>query len=181
MRSGAGCTCERGVCGLCACSCLVWWQHNELACLCRHHPPHSHTPTHLPTRTHTGTLTLTHTDCEYTCPLPSLPRPPERPPRHPDHALPLPATAAAIPRHSVTTSSAVPSQLQALAREVLTLHGPEAVAAGKAPCSTLQRVLSGGEALTTTMAQDITAAMPQCKLFNTYGPTETTVGECVID
>jgi non-ribosomal peptide synthetase component F len=64
---------------------------------------------------------------------------------------------------------------------VLTLHGPEAAAAGKAPCSTLKRVLSGGEALTTTMAQDITEAMPQCKLFNTYGPTETTVGECVID
>jgi non-ribosomal peptide synthetase component F len=80
-------------------------------------------------------------------------------------------------RHSVTTSSAVPSQLQALAREVLSLHGAEAAAAGRAPCSSLKRVLSGGEALTATMAQEISAAMPRCKLFNTYGPTETTVGE----
>lgn len=78
----------------------------------------------------------------------------------------------------MTTSSAVPSQLQALAREVLALHGPETAAAGRAPCSSLKRVLSGGEALTTTMAQDISAAMPRCKLYNTYGPTETTVGEC---
>jgi len=77
----------------------------------------------------------------------------------------------------VTTSSAVPSQLQALAREILSLHGPEAAAAGDAPCSSLKQVLSGGEALTTTMAQDISAAMPRCRLFNTYGPTETTVGE----
>lgn len=80
----------------------------------------------------------------------------------------------------MTTSSAVPSQLQALAREVLALHGPEAAAAGRAPCSSLKRVLSGGEALTTTMAQDISAAMPRCKLFNTYGPTETTVGEWLL-
>lgn len=78
----------------------------------------------------------------------------------------------------MTTSSAVPSQLQALAREVLAQSGPQpAAAAGQVPCSSLKRVLSGGEALTSTMAQDISAAMPQCKLYNTYGPTETTVGE----
>lgn len=69
----------------------------------------------------------------------------------------------------MTTSSAVPSQLQALAREILALHGPDAAAAGQAPCSSLKRGLSGGEALTTTMAQDISTAMPRCKLFNTYG------------
>jgi len=74
----------------------------------------------------------------------------------------------------------VPSQLQALAREILSLHGPEAAAAGQAPCSSLKQVLSGGEALTTTMAQDISAAMPRCRLFNTYGPTETTVGKCIV-
>lgn len=79
-------------------------------------------------------------------------------------------------RNGVTTLSAVPSQLHLLAREILALHGAEAAAAGVAPCSSLLRVLSGGEALTTAMAADLAAALPRCQLYNTYGPTETTVG-----
>jgi non-ribosomal peptide synthetase component F len=80
-------------------------------------------------------------------------------------------------RHGVTTTSFVPSQLHLLAREVLALHSPRQIAAGSAPCSSLKRILSGGEALTSAAAADITAALPCCQLWNTYGPTETTVGE----
>jgi hypothetical protein len=79
-------------------------------------------------------------------------------------------------RHSVSILSAVPSQVQLLAREVLLLHGRPAAAPG-APCTSLRRVLSGGEALTLGMAQEINRALPRCNLYNTYGPTETTVGK----
>lgn len=71
----------------------------------------------------------------------------------------------------------MPSQVHLLAREILSQHSPAEAAAGKAACASLKRMLSGGEALTTTMARDINAALPNCELHNTYGPTETTVGE----
>lgn len=64
-----------------------------------------------------------------------------------------------------------------LAREILSAHSPSAAAASQAPCASLKRVLSGGEALTTTMAREVNTALPRCDLVNTYGPTETTVGE----
>lgn len=72
----------------------------------------------------------------------------------------------------------MPSQVQMLAREILSAHSPAGGAAGKAPCASLKRVLSGGEALTTTMAAEVQLALPNCELHNTYGPTETTVGGC---
>lgn len=77
----------------------------------------------------------------------------------------------------MTTASFVPSQLHLLAREVLALYSTAQIQAGAAPCASLKRVLSGGEALTSAAAADITAALPHCQLWNTYGPTETTVGE----
>lgn len=80
-------------------------------------------------------------------------------------------------RHGVTTASAVPSQVQMLAREILSSHSTADAAAGRAPCASLKRVLSGGETLTTTMAREVKAALPNCELQNTYGPTETTVGK----
>jgi non-ribosomal peptide synthetase component F len=80
-------------------------------------------------------------------------------------------------RYGVTTASAVPSQVQVLAREILSSHSSADAAADKAPGASLRRVLSGGEALTTTMAREVAAALPACELHNTYGPTETTVGE----
>lgn len=80
----------------------------------------------------------------------------------------------------MTTASAVPSQLQALAREILALHTPEEVATGTAPCASLKQVLSGGEALTITMAQDISAAIPRSKLYNTYGGLSTGHMACVL-
>lgn len=87
-------------------------------------------------------------------------------------------TVSAAHRYGVTTASAVPSKLQALAREILSSHSPEDAAARAAPCASLKRVLSGGEALTVTMATEVKAALPHCELHNSYGPTETTVGEC---
>lgn len=66
-----------------------------------------------------------------------------------------------------------------LAREILSVHSSADAAAGRpAPCASLRRVLSGGEALTTTMAGEVQSALPNCELHNTYGPTETTVGGC---
>lgn len=79
-------------------------------------------------------------------------------------------------RYQVTTASFVPSQLHVLAREITALHSSADIAAGTAPCASLKRVLSGGEALTSTAAAEIQAALPRCQLWNTYGPTETTVG-----
>jgi acyl-coenzyme A synthetase/AMP-(fatty) acid ligase len=80
--------------------------------------------------------------------------------------------------YGVTTASFVPSQLHFLARELLGRRGHKPSAnKSSLPCSSLRRVLSGGEALTNAMAAEIAEALPRCELHNTYGPTETTVGE----
>ncbi|MET7379251.1 amino acid adenylation domain-containing protein [Streptomyces sp. NPDC005526] len=42
-------------------------------------------------------------------------------------------------------------------------------------CASLNRVFSGGEALTRTLAQDLFRALPGVSLVNLYGPTETTI------
>ena len=70
-----------------------------------------------------------------------------------------------IEQHHVTTVQFVPSLLQAF-MEV----------ADPIRCASLRRVISGGEALASTLAARVHARFPNVSLINAYGPTETAIG-----
>jgi natural product biosynthesis luciferase-like monooxygenase protein len=72
---------------------------------------------------------------------------------------------AQIRRHQVTHLQCTPS----LAR--LLLEDPDALSA----LGSLRRLMLGGEALPSTLAHKLTAALADGQLLNMYGPTETTV------
>ena len=74
------------------------------------------------------------------------------------------AVIEAVRAHGVTALQCVPTLLQAL------LDTEEFDT-----CTSLQRVFSGGEALTHRLAREFFAAMPGVGLVNLYGPTETTI------
>lgn len=74
-----------------------------------------------------------------------------------------------IRRFNVTTIHFVPSVLREFVRE------PEA---GR--CSSLVRVLCGGEALTATLQDRLLEILP-CDLYNLYGPTETAIAVTMYD
>jgi amino acid adenylation domain-containing protein len=64
----------------------------------------------------------------------------------------------------VTTCNVVPSLLAEL------LAAPAARS-----CTTLRRVMSGGEVLTTALARRVSQVLPAAELTNLYGPTETAI------
>jgi amino acid adenylation domain-containing protein len=64
----------------------------------------------------------------------------------------------------VTTCNVVPSLLAEL------LAAPAARS-----CTTLRRVMSGGEVLTTALAARVSQVLPAAELTNLYGPTETAI------
>ncbi|MGV9242154.1 non-ribosomal peptide synthetase family protein [Streptomyces sp. NPDC003710] len=66
--------------------------------------------------------------------------------------------------HGVTSLQCVPTLLQAL------LDTEEF-----GSCTSLERVFSGGEALTHKLARDFFHELPDVSLVNLYGPTETTI------
>jgi amino acid adenylation domain-containing protein len=70
----------------------------------------------------------------------------------------------AIARHGVTALQCVPTLLQAIL---------ESESLERA--SSLRQVLSGGEALSKSMARRCLEALPQAQLVNLYGPTECTI------
>ncbi len=72
--------------------------------------------------------------------------------------------AQAIRRHGVTILQVVPSQLRVLLAEP-----------GFARCSSLRRVLCGGEALAPDLERDFHAAPLAAELHDVYGPTEATI------
>ncbi|WP_405992356.1 amino acid adenylation domain-containing protein [Streptomyces sp. NBC_00986] len=74
------------------------------------------------------------------------------------------AVLAAVRAGGVTTLQCVPTLLQAL------LDTEEF-----GSCTSLERVFSGGEALTHRLARDLLAELPGVSLINLYGPTETTI------
>lgn len=74
------------------------------------------------------------------------------------------ALIKSIRTHHVTTLQCVPTLLQAL----LDTEGMD-------ECNSLQRVLSGGEALSVKLARAFFAALPGRSLVNLYGPTECTI------
>ncbi|MET7479671.1 amino acid adenylation domain-containing protein [Streptomyces sp. NPDC005648] len=74
------------------------------------------------------------------------------------------AVIETVRAHGVTVLQCVPTLLQAL------LDTEEF-----GSCASLQRVFSGGEALTHRLAREFFAAMPGVGLVNLYGPTETTI------
>lgn len=59
-----------------------------------------------------------------------------------------------------------PSQIAMLLMEI---------EAGLSPCPTLKRILSAGEALTSSLARQAARVLPHVELVNAYGPTEATV------
>lgn len=71
---------------------------------------------------------------------------------------------AAIVKHEVTTFQCVPTLLQALLDT-----GNFRI------CTTLQRVFSGGEALSRQLAHSFIEELPWSSLVNLYGPTECTI------
>jgi non-ribosomal peptide synthetase component F len=78
--------------------------------------------------------------------------------------------AQLIATHGITTVEAVP----ALAAEYI--YAFKQAAGDRLSC--LTRFLTGGEALTPKLAQEIVSTLPGLKkggLFNSYGPTEVTV------
>ncbi|MFI7382773.1 amino acid adenylation domain-containing protein [Streptomyces sp. NPDC049813] len=74
------------------------------------------------------------------------------------------AIVRTIAAHQVTALQCVPTLLQAL------LDTEDF-----ASCTSLNRVFSGGEALTHSLARDFFHEMPGVALVNLYGPTETTI------
>ncbi|WP_406444040.1 amino acid adenylation domain-containing protein [Streptomyces sp. NBC_01613] len=74
------------------------------------------------------------------------------------------AVLDAVRAGGVTALQCVPTLLQAL------LDTEEFAA-----CTSLERVFSGGEALTHRLARDFFQEMPGVRLVNLYGPTETTI------
>lgn len=74
------------------------------------------------------------------------------------------ALIAAVVEHEVTTLQCVPTLLQAL------------LDTGEMPlCTSLRRVFSGGETLSTRMARSVYEELPGVSLVNLYGPTECTI------
>ena len=69
-----------------------------------------------------------------------------------------------ITKHNVTTLQCVPTLLQALL-DTEQLH----------TCSSLVHLFSGGEALSSELANNCLEALPACDLVNLYGPTECTI------
>ncbi|MBB1159377.1 non-ribosomal peptide synthetase family protein [Amycolatopsis dendrobii] len=67
-------------------------------------------------------------------------------------------------RHDVTTLQCVPTLLRALLDTERF-----------AECTSLQRVFSGGEALSVPLARELLRTVPECSLVNLYGPTECTI------
>lgn len=82
------------------------------------------------------------------------------------------ALTAAIVENEVTTLQCVPTLLQALL-DTEQLHN----------CTSLQRVFSGGEALSGQLAKAFLDALPRASLVNLYGPTECTINAtaCLVD
>jgi amino acid adenylation domain-containing protein/non-ribosomal peptide synthase protein (TIGR01720 family) len=72
--------------------------------------------------------------------------------------------ASLIQQQGVTTVHFVPSMLRAFVAE-------PAVAA----CSTLRRVICGGEAMSTDLVRSFYSTLPQVALHNQYGPAEVSV------
>ncbi|EDY47294.1 blue-pigment synthetase [Streptomyces clavuligerus] len=69
-----------------------------------------------------------------------------------------------IVRHGVTALQCVPTLLQAL------------VSTDEfALCTSLTQILSGGEALSRSLAAKCVEVLPHCELVNLYGPTECTI------
>jgi amino acid adenylation domain-containing protein len=69
-----------------------------------------------------------------------------------------------IRQHQITTVHFVPSMLQVF------LEHPEA-----SGCSTLERVVCSGEALSSGLVRRLQELLPHAELHNLYGPTEATV------
>ncbi|WP_328318654.1 amino acid adenylation domain-containing protein [Streptomyces sp. NBC_00388] len=74
------------------------------------------------------------------------------------------AVVALVRDHAVTTLQCVPTLLQALLETD-----------GFTGSRSLRRVFCGGEALTTALAGEFAAALPDVSLVNLYGPTECTI------
>jgi amino acid adenylation domain-containing protein len=74
------------------------------------------------------------------------------------------ALAAAIQEHEVTVLQMVPSMLAVLLEEP-----------GIKSCRSLQRVFSGGEALTESLQERFYERVNWAKLINLYGPTEASI------
>ena len=77
---------------------------------------------------------------------------------------------ATIRRDRVTTINLVPSMLQLL------LEHPDAAA-----CSTLRRVLCGGEVLAPTLLQRVREVWPEAAFHHMYGPTEAATAMTMLD
>ena len=71
------------------------------------------------------------------------------------------ALVQAMQAHGVTLVQSVPSALRALLAEP-----------GLAACTTLRRLVCGGEALDRALARELRRRLPQVALGNFYGPTE---------
>ena len=69
-----------------------------------------------------------------------------------------------IRKADITTVKVVPSMLQALLEE-----------AGIAECTSLMRIISGGESLSSGLVVQFQKRLPAVALQNQYGPTEATV------
>ncbi|MEU1406420.1 amino acid adenylation domain-containing protein [Streptomyces sp. NPDC005728] len=78
--------------------------------------------------------------------------------RNPTHLI------ETVTRHGVTTLQCVPTLLQALV-DTDELDR----------CTSLTHLFSGGEALSRTLAKELTRALPGAALVNLYGPTECTI------
>ncbi|MBH3428630.1 non-ribosomal peptide synthetase [Pseudomonas alkylphenolica] len=72
--------------------------------------------------------------------------------------------AALVREHRVTTLHFVPALLQVFIQEPLA-----------ARCSSLRRLFSGGEALSSALRDRVLQVLPQVALHNRYGPTETAI------
>ncbi|MGH8466753.1 MAG: amino acid adenylation domain-containing protein, partial [Pseudomonas sp.] len=72
--------------------------------------------------------------------------------------------AALVREHRVTTLHFVPALLQVFIQEPLA-----------ARCSSLRRLFSGGEALSSALRDRVLQVLPHVALHNRYGPTETAI------
>ncbi|WP_328857993.1 amino acid adenylation domain-containing protein [Williamsia herbipolensis] len=79
-----------------------------------------------------------------------------------------PSLIATIRHRAVTHLQTVPTLLQALCEDE-----------GFAECTSLRRIMSGGEALAHRLAVTATAILPSADLVNLYGPTETTINASI--
>jgi amino acid adenylation domain-containing protein len=69
-----------------------------------------------------------------------------------------------IIRHDVTTVHFVPSMLRGFV-----------AASDVGQCTSLQRIICSGEALSTDIARECRQVLPEAKLYNLYGPTEAAI------